>query len=238
VAHALVADGYPRARIAVVENAIELSPPDPHEPPLAALLAPVGLAGVKRLIGTVGNLREVKNHALLISALAQIANEFPDVGAVVIGNDDPAEPGVRRELAAQIAAHGLGQRVALLGFRADVVAWLRQLQVFVLPSNSEASPNAVLEAMACAVPVIATRVGEIPTWITHGVDGWLIDVGDVAGLAAGLRHLLADPTAACAMGRIAAAKIIPRRSAAALAHALESLYGTAHRTRGRFTHAD
>lgn len=87
-----------------------------------------------------------------------------------------------------------------LGYRHDLPAVLKACDVLALPSRNEGTPRVITEAMACGVPVVATRVGGIPEQVDHGASGLLVPVGDRAALREALRSLLADPAMRSRMG--------------------------------------
>jgi len=94
---------------------------------------------------------------------------------------------------------GLEQVVELRGATAQPEAALRELDIFVLPSVSEACPNALLETMAMGLPVVATRVGGIPALVEDGRTGLLVPPGDPPALARAIAGLIEDPVRAAAM---------------------------------------
>jgi glycosyltransferase involved in cell wall biosynthesis len=104
-------------------------------------------------------------------------------------------------IAEEIAARGLGDRVRMPGPVADPAAALAESDVFVMTSAAENCPMSVLQAMACGLPIIATRVGGIPEMIRDGVDGLLVPPGDASALADALRVVVADPEAGRTMGK-------------------------------------
>lgn len=194
---------------------------------LDAELARLGLTSVERLIGAVGHLREVKNHALMVRALARVLPDLPDVGAVILGREVTEEAEVKQQLEEMIVELGLGGRVVLAGQCDDVHRWLARMSVFCHPSRFEAMPNAVLEAMAAGLPVVATRVGELEELIVDGEDGILVGSDDEDEMAAALRRILADSSLAARLGERAASKVRRRFSCKTTAAALESLYSRA-----------
>lgn len=134
--------------------------------------------------------RLVANKGLqqLIAAMVQV----PGANLTIIG-DGP----LRTALEALIQRLELKDRVRLLGWLpgpADVARVLQQSRVFVMPSASEGGPRAALEAMACGLPVVATRVGLMPEVIVDGQSGGLFTTGDPVDLARQIRTLLADPS--------------------------------------------
>ncbi len=153
-------------------------------------------------IVSVGRVDGNKNHEMLIRAFAQVAEEFPETTLAVYGEGECRES--LKELAAQL---GLSQRISLPGAVSDVPDRIMQSSVFVLCSNSEGMPNALLEAMCLGIPCISTDCpcGGPAELISDGENGFLIPVGDTKALADRLRLLLADEKKAAGMGKRAAA---------------------------------
>jgi glycosyltransferase involved in cell wall biosynthesis len=110
-------------------------------------------------------------------------------------------------IAAEIAARGLGDRVTMPGPVADPAVALAESDVFVMTSAAENCPMSLLQAMACGLPIIATRVGGIPEMVRDGVDGLLVPPGDVSALADALRVVVANPEAGRTMGKQARERV-------------------------------
>ncbi len=123
-----------------------------------------------------------------------------------------------------VAAHGIGHRVELPGAVKDPAAELVAADIFVLPSAAENCPLALLQAMACGLPVVASRVGGIPEVIRDGVEGLLVPPGSPAALAAALGRLVADPVGRQRMGARARERITTRFTTAACVDGLTSTY--------------
>jgi glycosyltransferase involved in cell wall biosynthesis len=168
-------------RIANIANGIDLSR-------FAAGATNPRLPGSRRVITTVANLRPGKGHDVLLNAAARVARRIPDVQFQIVG--DGSE---RRQLEQQAATLRISAQVSFLGHRGDVPAILQHSDVFAFPSFMEASPNAVIEAMAAGLPIVATRVGGIPELIEDGRNGLLVPPGDDRALAAGLLRLIERP---------------------------------------------
>jgi glycosyltransferase involved in cell wall biosynthesis len=185
--------GLPPQRIQVIPNGIDTTQFAP------AARVPVG---GRLVIGTVGSLTPMKNQAILLRAVSRLVAGQANVEVRVAGD------GPRRGSLATLAAElGLANRVQFLGHVADIAAFLRSLDVFALPSDSEAHPNALLEAMACGLPCVATRVGGVPEILNGGAAGLLVDAGDERALATALAGLLADPGRRTALGQAAHAHV-------------------------------
>jgi glycosyltransferase involved in cell wall biosynthesis len=115
--------------------------------------------------------------------------------------------------------------VRFLGHRDDIPECLAALDLFVFPSQNEGMGRALIEAMAAALPVVATRVGGIPGIIEQGRTGLLVSPGDSAALAGAMAELLDDRTRARAMGQAARDSIGAEFNAAVMVRAIESVYG-------------
>ena len=144
----------------------------------------------------VGLLAPVKGLSVLLQALQRI--DMERVECVLVG-EGPMEAELR--IAANAA--GLAERVRFVGAQpsGDIPDWLNAADLLVLPSYSEGRPNVVLEAQACALPVLATRVGGTPELIVDGKTGLLVESEDAEGLAAGLSRLLGDQQLRQRLGR-------------------------------------
>lgn len=145
------------------------------------------------LVGSVGRLARIKRYEDLIAALARLGR--PDAVCLIVG-DGPEAAGL--VAAARLA--GVEDRVRFLGWREDVPRIVASLSLFILPSANEGMGRVLVEAMAAGVPVVATRVGGIPSVVADGECGVLVEPGDVAGLAGAVGKLLADRPLAARMG--------------------------------------
>jgi glycosyltransferase involved in cell wall biosynthesis len=177
------------------------------------------------VVGALGVLRPEKGMEDFVTAAALVRERCPRARFVIHG-DGPC----RALLEARIAALGLGRAVTLAGATAAPDTALRTLDVFALPSLSEASSNALLEAMATALPVVATRVGGSTLAIDDGVTGLLVPPRDPASLAKALVTLIEDRRLAARLGAAALAHVQTRHGLPAMLGRLDALY---RRTLGR-----
>jgi glycosyltransferase involved in cell wall biosynthesis len=173
-----IAEGTPAEKIETIYNSVEAQPAPDRSTRLFAG-SPV--------IGTVGRMDSYKGQAYLIGALPVVLIEFPDARFVLIGD------GPERECLQSSAERlGVGDRVSFLGTRSDVSVLMSQLDLFVLPSLLEGFPNAVLEAMAARLPIVATRVGGVPELIEDGRTGLLVEPGSAQALAEAIIRIWTD----------------------------------------------
>lgn len=142
------------------------------------------------VIGTICMIRPVKRIEDLIDAAAILAKEHPRVHLLVIGNAYRSEP---EQLRARAVAAGLGSRFILPGRVEDSYAAVQALDVFVNCSVFEGASNAIIEAMASGIPVVATAVGGSPELVTEGENGFLVPPLAPEQLAAAMLELACDP---------------------------------------------
>jgi glycosyltransferase involved in cell wall biosynthesis len=148
----------------------------------------------------MGRLGKEKGFDLLIRAFAAIAGEHPRWDVTIFG-----EGPERGALAGEIERSGVAGRVSLPGRTTDTEGVLRGADLFVLPSRYEGFPNALCEAMACGLPVVAFDCRSGPaTIVRDGVDGVLVPAENVDALSAAMARLIADPEGRRRMGARAA----------------------------------
>jgi glycosyltransferase involved in cell wall biosynthesis len=178
-----------------------------------------GFAPEDLVIATASRLAWTKGIEYLLQAAASVLHKLPEARFLIMGD------GPERK-ALQDKAHRLGifERVAFTGYRPDVPALLDIVDVFACPSIQEGFPFSVLEAMRAGKPVVATRTGGIPELVRHGVDGVLIDVGDVRGLAEAITQLLVDSHLRARLGQSGRTRVIDNFSTAAMVDCTESVF--------------
>ncbi len=148
-------------------------------------------------ITATGRLFDYKNHKLLINAFGKIAESYPNVKVIIYG-----EGPYRSALESEIETLGLKDRVLLPGDSEHVSEDIADSLIYVLPSDTEGLPNALMEAMALGLPVISTDCpcGGPRSLINDGINGMLISVGDTNALAEALDKLLKDENLRTLMG--------------------------------------
>ena len=173
------------------------------------------------VIGTVGRLQDVKDQASLIEAFALLRARGADTRArLAIVGDGP----LREKLAQKARALGVLDLVWFPGARNDIPELMRAFDVFALSSIAEGTPVTLLEAMACGLPVVATKVGGIPEVVQDGVNGALVPASNPQALAAALETYLQDAARLAAHGTAARANIERHYSVAAMVGAYTALY--------------
>ncbi len=139
------------------------------------------------LVGTVARLAPQKGVEFFIRAAAKLQHQYPGIAFVVVG-DGP----LRGELEALSAQLGLKERLCFTGYRQDVSAILKRMQIYVQPSLSEGQGITVLEAMSADCPIVASAVGGLKELISQGENGLLVEPGDEEQLAKAISLLLDD----------------------------------------------
>ena len=203
-------------KITVIPNGVESAKPLRSRREVRASL---GLGD--ELVGViVARVDNAKGHSTLLRALALLQEQDIRLTMLVVGD------GPERSRVESLAQHlELGcDRVRFLGFRSDVSDLLGAADLFVLPSLTEGMPISVLEAMAQALPIVATSVGGIPELIAEPHQGILIPVNDPAALSNALIRLASDPLLRCNMGGAACRRAREHFSFEEMARKYEALY--------------
>jgi glycosyltransferase involved in cell wall biosynthesis len=144
------------------------------------------------LVGTIGELKELKGQQEFLRAAALLARRFPAVDFVIAGEDFSRTGAERAALERLVTELNLETRVHLTGWLDDVAPMLSALDVFVSPSRSESFGLAIVEAMASGLSVVATATEGARESVEDGVSGLLVPVGDVEALAQAIARLLED----------------------------------------------
>lgn len=191
----LLSEGLPEHRVSCVRSALDPTPFLAHCDK-AALLAKLKLPANALLVGVVAQLIPRKGHRHLLAALPAVLEAYPQVHVLVLGRG-PLEDELRRSISQQ----GLNEHVHLMGFRDDLPEFLGCLDLLVHPADMEGLGISLLQASAAQVPIIASRAGGMPEAVRDGVNGLLIEPGDVHALTTAMIHLLGDEALRVQMGR-------------------------------------
>ena len=153
-----------------------------------------------KIILVVARVSKLKRHDLALSAFEEVAKGYLDLHLVFVGAKDPFEPEWWNYLQKKTAESSYGERIHWIGHVEDVRPWYRAASILILPSENESFGRVLVEAMACGVPVIASRVGGVPEIVRHGKDGILVTIGKNSELADSVRRLLEDDATRLKMG--------------------------------------
>ncbi len=190
---------FPDAKAVVVYNGIDVDPyvalAARRDAVRAKLRALIGAPPDAPVISLVGELNERKQQRAVIEAAPHVLERFPDTRILFVGDGDD-----RAELEATIRARSLESAILIQGFRFDVPEIIAGSDALLLPSRVEGFGYVLVEAMAAAVPCIASNVSSIPEIVQDGVTGILHPVGDIGAIASAINFVIANPEAARAMG--------------------------------------
>ena len=194
-------NGVPTSRMTSIPTGIDLVRFLPGD--AASARARLGLRP-RPTLGIVATLRDWKGHDMLFEALARDRAAWEGWNVVVVG-DGP----YRDRLDHQLVRLALVDRIVFAGQQDDVVPWLQAFDLFALPSwGEEGVPQAILQAMACGLPVVSTTVGAITEVVADGVTGLIVPPRDVAALGIALARLRDDAALRARLGTAGRARAL------------------------------
>lgn len=218
----LASENIESGKITVIRNGLR-SPENISDPNLDeqshSLRHHLGLTADAKLIGCVANLSPVKGHRYFIEAASRVASAESNVHFVLVG-----EGMLRTEIEKQAASLGIADRVHLLGHRADAATLVSAFDLAVLASLHEGLPNAVMEAMAYGVPVVATSVGGTTELITDGETGYLVEPANAEALAERILFALRNKRESAEMARRGQEKIMEDFGMSKMVDSVEQVY--------------
>lgn len=224
----LLADGVAPDRAVTVHEGIDVEhvaavpPVNVHEAFWLPHQAPV--------VGNVAALVPHKGQRYLIDAAHQVVQEIPDARFVILGEGE-----LRDHLEKQVREHCLEKHVLLPGFRTDVLGCIKGFDLFVLSSVTEGLGTSLLDAMACARPIVATTAGGIPEIVEDKVNGLLVPPRDAAALAQAIVRGLKDEALRERMGAAGFARVNERFTVERMVAGTAAIYarlGGRHRAEG------
>lgn len=218
VRDSLVRCGVDAGKIDVVFNGIPMKRFDPDAFRDATAREELRFGVQDIVIGTSGKLSEEKGVYDLLEACGRIAGVWPDMKLLYVG-EGAEKAGISNEA----RRRAMGNRVVFAGLRRDVAHVYSAIDIFVFPSHSEGMPMALLEAMAMARPVIATRVGGIPEIVHDGVNGILVPPRDPEALARAISRYLEDVPFRTGMARAGRDTVVQRFSETFMGERFETI---------------
>ncbi len=190
--------GVPHGKLRLIPRGVDLDEFRWTERSRTAPAAPV--------IGMVGRLTPIKGHPLFLKAMARVVRVYPEARIRIVG--DAPKASYKEELLALTRSLGLTRSVEFLGTRYDIPKLLSDMDVLAVPSvGEEAFGRVAIEAGACGVPVVATRMGGLVDIIEHEKDGLLVPPDDPRLLAEAILRLLKDPALAGSLAATFRAKV-------------------------------
>jgi glycosyltransferase involved in cell wall biosynthesis len=218
----------PACQVTAIPNGVDIDRFAPA-PPSAEWLE--FRQGYSTVVAILGHISDVKGYPTFLEAAASVARTHPSCLFVCIGGEN-FQSGARAVMESRARELGLKDNLRFLGFRSDVHEVLRMVDIVTMPSLDEGLPLALLEAMACGRPVIATPVGGIPEVLRDGVNGLLIPKQDGVRLAEAIAGLALDPPRRCTLGSQARASV-EAYSIRRFARDVQSLYDSLLASRSR-----
>jgi L-malate glycosyltransferase len=212
--HCIEVDGIDPERVLTIYNGLDLA--------AWKVVPKADKAPGRFVISTVGNIRRVKGHDVLIRAAAVIVSHFPEASFRIAG--EVLEPAYFAELQALVREMNLVDHVHFAGGVTDLREFLSSADIFVLPSRSEGFSNAIVEAMALSLPVVATDVGGNAEAVEDGVSGFVVPSEDPAAMAVAIARLLEDPVRAKAMGEAGKALVAEKFTIEAMMDQITGAY--------------
>jgi glycosyltransferase involved in cell wall biosynthesis len=214
IAEELRSEGVDPSSIALISNGIDTDSFSPITASEKYSLRQTLVIPKKRIIITyAGRLVSYKGLPLLLRVAEVIQSEFDDVGFVLIGSGGLDMHNCEAELKKFVKDKGLEESICFSGEVNNVHEYLQASDIFVLPSEEDAFPLALVEAMACGLPVISTPVGGIKEIITDGQNGLLVQSRDFQQLYQAISGLIRNPALSASLGMAAVQTVQERYSA-------------------------
>jgi len=209
----------PREKFAVIRLGIELEERVRTDEPAGEVRRRLGIPPERFVVGWLGRMTGVKQTSDLLSALALIRERGVDAGLLLVGDGPDRQ-------AFETQAHDLGlmRHCLFLGYQEEVAPWYAAMDAVALPSGNEGTPVTVIEALAAGRPVAAYGVGGVPDVVRDGVDGYVVEAGDVEALAGRLAELGTDPGLRERMGAAGRARVLERYGVGRLLDDVDRLY--------------
>ncbi len=211
--YVIAREGIPPERTRVVHNGIDL----PSPTPVPALPLAWRTEGPKAAM--VANLIRYKGHREVIHAVADVTKRHPTFKLVLFG-DGPERP----LLTSLIRELGITDNVVLAGRQRDAATLMRAFDFTILGSSEEGFPNAVMESMACGVPVVSTAVGGVTELIDDGVHGLLVPYGNAAAMTQAILWMIEHPDRCRTMGEEARKRISDQFSTERMVSTTQAIY--------------
>lgn len=187
-------------KIRIIYNGIDLSLIDDNSDP-KDIRQILGIPLTAKVVGMVGQMRSWKRQEDFLRAAAMIKQFVPDTFFLVAGGDPDAPDEYTRSMRRLSAELGLEEQIKWLGFHDKIGQIFKAMDLFVLPSETEAFGRVIIEAMALSKPVVATTVGGIPEIVVDGVTGLLVPPRSPEKLAEAIIKILKDPHLSATMGQ-------------------------------------
>jgi glycosyltransferase involved in cell wall biosynthesis len=209
----------PRAKFAVIRLGIPLEERLGDPTSVLDYRRLYGLPAEAFVVGWVGRMTGVKDTTRALEIVRTTRERGVEAVLCLVGD------GPDREQLEQVAFDlGIARACFFVGYQEDVAGYYRLFDAFLLPSVTEGTPVSAIESLASGTPVVANRVGGVPDVVRDGVDGFLVEPGDVEGAAERLEALARDPALRASMGDAGRARVVDRYSVSRLVDDVDRLY--------------
>jgi L-malate glycosyltransferase len=211
--HCITVDRISPDRVQTIYNGLDVAD--------WSIIGPSRDANAIRVV-TLGNIRWVKGHDVFVKAAASVIQDFPNVFFTIAG--EVLEPDYFKELQDLVYDLNLTDYFSFVSGVTDIKEHLSGADIFVLPSRSEGFSNAIIEAMAASLPVVATDVGGNAEAVENGVSGFIVPSEDVAALSGAILQLLFDPLKAREMGAAGRELVVAKFTIEAMMNKITKAY--------------
>jgi glycosyltransferase involved in cell wall biosynthesis len=220
--------GLNESRIEVVANGVDVAKFRPDREAGLAVRAKMGIAPTRSVVAMVGSFKRQKGHFTFLEMAARLQEHQPNVFFMIVSgafreNYEPAQQ-YEAELKERANAIGLGKNCLFLRDQNDMTGLYNACDVTVLLSHHEGTPNAVLESMACAVPVVVSDVADNGIIVSDGVNGYVVPAKDAVTAANRVQSLLVSPEKRLAFGKKARERAAQEFSLSKATARLEAVY--------------
>jgi glycosyltransferase involved in cell wall biosynthesis len=218
----LLSEGVHRDNIVIHENFVDDNALLMRTPSVVAeWRVSLGIPLKALVVGCVARLSRVKRHETLLDAFVGLQKTLPSAHLVLVGDGDE-----RQALEERAREIGIRGNVTFTGTLPNAPLSQQLFDVAVLTSENEGFPNSLVEASACGIPLVSTRVGGVPDVLIEGVTGFGVEIGDVEGTHAAIKALLRDADLRKRMGMAGRARVAERFSENAAIGRLLNIYRT------------
>ena len=214
----IIGIGVPPERVTVLHNTVKPFTPLSAED-RRAVRAGLGIGDSERMLLTVGRLSFEKGHRDLIQSFAKVASRDARARLIIVG-DGPE----RSKIEEDATRLGIMDKLRLTGHQSNVAPYYGAADIFVLPSHSEGSPNALLEGMAAGLPCVATSVGGVPEIASDQKTGLIVAPHNIDAFAQAVEQVLADEAFAARLGNAGQEDVLRKHTLPAYADELLSIY--------------
>ena len=225
-------DGIPADKISVIYLGVDPESMKRDEPQRRRVRGEFGLEEHHIVIGNVGRLVPMKGQDYLLEAFGLIAEQFPNARVLLVGDGE-----LDKELRTKSKELHIMDQVIFAGFRDDLIAMYSAFDIYAhtsIEGGGETFPFAVVQALAQELPVVVTRVGDVPAMVDEGLNGFVVKEKRPVGIAERLARLCSDATLRAAMGKASRTLLLEKFTVEKMVDGVESVYGRIRNNNSNF----